>query len=295
MGAFKMNLWVFRLAIALSAFLLFLVQPLIARFILPWFGGGPTVWTGCMLFFQVALLAGYAYSHVMIRWLGPRRVAQIHGAWLVMSLCFLPLIPSDYWQPTTGTAPVSGILLVLAMTVGLPYFILSTSGPLIQSWFVQVFPERSPYRLFALSNFGSLLGLFAYPFLMEPWLTLSGQAWGWSILYILYLLSCAGCLFLVLRCGKTSSVIESHQDMEETHGVVEVLVLEGIRRVTLVSFWLLLAFVPSLLLVATTAQISQEVAVVPFLWTLPLGLYLLSFVICFDRPLWYHRGLWGGR
>ena len=105
MGAFKMNLWVFRLAIALSAFLLFLVQPLIARFILPWFGGGPTVWTGCMLFFQVALLAGYAYSHVMIRWLGPRRVAQIHGAWLVMSLCFLPLIPSDYWQPTTGTAP----------------------------------------------------------------------------------------------------------------------------------------------------------------------------------------------
>ena len=294
MGGVKMNLWVFRLAIALSAFLLFLVQPLIARFILPWFGGGPTVWTGCMLFFQVALLAGYAYSHVMIRWLGPRRVAQIHGAWLVMSLCFLPLIPSDYWQPTTGTAPVSGILLVLAMTVGLPYFILSTSGPLIQSWFVQVFPERSPYRLFALSNFGSLLGLFAYPFLLEPWLTLSSQAWGWSILYILYLLSCAGCLSLVLRSGKSSSGMESHQDMEETPSVVEVPVLEGMRRVTLVSFWLLLAFVPSLLLVATTAQISQEVAVVPFLWTLPLGLYLLSFVICFDRPRWYHRGLWGG-
>jgi hypothetical protein len=287
-----MSMWVFRLAIALGAFLLFLVQPLIARFILPWFGGGPTVWTGCMLFFQVALLAGYAYSHLVIRWLGPIRAAKLHGIGLVASLFFLPLIPSERWQPEAGSGAVAGILLVLVMTVGLPYLVLSTTGPLIQSWFVHVFPQRSPYRLFALSNLGSLLGLFAYPFLFEPWLKLSTQAWGWSALFLLYAVACAGCLILAIRKDEIAapSADSPSPQSDMTHDFES---MSSFHQVLRVLFWLVLAFVPSLLLVATTAQISQEVAVVPFLWTLPLGLYLLSFVICFDRPRWYHRGFWG--
>lgn len=291
-GELGMSMWVFRLAIALGAFLLFLVQPLIARFILPWFGGGPTVWTGCMLFFQVALLAGYAYSHVVIRSLGPIRAAKLHGVWLVVSLLFLPLIPSERWQPEAGGGAVVGILLVLVMTVGLPYLVLSTTGPLIQSWFVHVFPQRSPYRLFALSNLGSLVGLFAYPFLFEPWFKLSTQAWGWSALFVVYALACAGCLFLAIRKEAVAEADVDAQsvDPNEAHDFESLSTLQQFFRV---FFWLLLAFVPSLLLVSTTAQISQEVAVVPFLWTLPLGLYLLSFVICFDRPRWYHRGFWG--
>lgn len=287
-----MNMWVFRLAIALGAFLLFLVQPLIARFILPWFGGGPTVWTGCMLFFQVALLAGYAYSHLVIRWLGPIRAAKLHGVWLVASLLFLPLIPSEQWQPEAGSGAVAGILLVLVMTVGLPYLVLSTTGPLIQSWFVHVFPQRSPYRLFALSNLGSLVGLFAYPFLFEPWLKLSTQAWGWSALFLLYALACAGCLILAIRKNDIAAP-STDLPSPESNSTHEFESMSSYQQVLRVLFWLVLAFVPSLLLVATTAQISQEVAVVPFLWTLPLGLYLLSFVICFDRPRWYHRGFWG--
>jgi len=155
-----------------------------------------------------------------------------------------------------------------------------------------VFPQRSPYRLFALSNLGSLVGLFAYPFLFEPWFKLSTQAWGWSALFVIYVVACAGCLFLAIRKERVvdADAEDTPADPQEAHNFEAMSAFQQLFRIL---FWLVLAFVPSLLLVSTTAQISQEVAVVPFLWTLPLGLYLLSFVICFDRPRWYHRGFWG--
>ena len=139
-----MDRWVFRLTVGLGAFLLFLVQPLIARFILPWFGGGPAVWTGCLLFFQTALLVGYAYAHLVTRWAGVRWAARLHWVWLLLSLLFLPLIPSDALQPDSAQLPMLGIVWVLSLTVGLPYLVLSTTGPLVQTWFFQVFPGRSP-------------------------------------------------------------------------------------------------------------------------------------------------------
>ncbi|MEZ6108797.1 MAG: hypothetical protein R3B96_22615 [Pirellulaceae bacterium] len=171
--------WLFVLAVALSAFLLFLVQPLMGRFVLPWFGGSHVVWTACLLFFQVALLAGYAYAHVANQWLGPR-AAWLHLVLLVACLAFLPLLPREWLRPSGEASPVWGVLGVLLVVVGLPYFTLSTTGPMLQAWFSRLFPDRSPYRLFALSNLGSLLGLFAYPFAIEPWLTRSQQAWTWS-------------------------------------------------------------------------------------------------------------------
>ncbi|MBP7660387.1 MAG: hypothetical protein KA778_10315, partial [Burkholderiaceae bacterium] len=158
----------FASTIALSAFLLFLVQPIIAKQILPWFGGSAAVWTTCMVFFQLVLLAGYFYSDTLIRRVGPRKQAIIHTALLLLSLALLPIVPSEAFKPTEASDPVGRILLLLAATIGLPYLMLSTTGPLVQAWFARRYQGGQVYRLYALSNVASMLALIAYPPLIEP-------------------------------------------------------------------------------------------------------------------------------
>ena len=175
----------------LSAFLLFLVQPVLAKQILPWFGGAAIVWTTCMVFFQLVLLLGYAYSHWIVSRVDPRRQGLIHIALLVLSLVFLPIIPAEAWKPLGDENPVLRILLLLFATIGLPYLLLSTTSPLVQAWFAREFPGSSPYRLFALSNFASMLALLGYPFLFEPWLASPQQSVFWSWGYGLFVLVAA--------------------------------------------------------------------------------------------------------
>ncbi len=170
--------------IFLSAFLLFAVQPMIGKIILPWFGGSAAVWSTCLLFFQAALLAGYLYAHRSTRSLKPKHQATLHIALMAFSLALLPILPSPSWKPTQAGDPSLRILLLLTATIGLPYLLLSTTSPLLQAWYVAAKPGAVPYRLFALSNFGSLLALLSYPVFVEPMFTTHGQAYGWSGIYV---------------------------------------------------------------------------------------------------------------
>src|SRR5687768_10784291 len=174
--------------IFVSAFLLFQVQPLISKKILPWFGGSPAVWTTCMLFFQVLLLGGYTYAHLLTKYVSPKWQGRIHAVLLVLAVVTLPIIPSDWWKPADGEMPAARILLLLAAEVGIPYFLLSTTGPLIQAWFALANPGKSPYRLYALSNIGSLGALLTYPFIFEYYLTVDWQGWLWSGAFVFFAL-----------------------------------------------------------------------------------------------------------
>src|ERR1700726_4751824 len=177
--------------IFLSAFLLFQVQPLIAKMILPWFGGSAAVWSASMLFFQLLLLAGYAYAHLSIRFLKPRLQMLLHVALLLASCALLPILPSPAWRPTQAGDPTARILLLLTATIGLPYFLLSSTSPLLQAWYLRTRSGVIPYRLFALSNFGSMLALLSYPFLVEPNITLRLQARIWSMGFAAFAVACA--------------------------------------------------------------------------------------------------------
>ncbi|MBU6272406.1 MAG: hypothetical protein KGQ67_13965, partial [Betaproteobacteria bacterium] len=182
----------FASTITLSAFLLFLVQPIIAKQILPWFGGSAAVWTTCMVFFQLTLLAGYFYSDLLIRHASPRRQAIVHTVLLLVSLALLPIAPSEALKPVDASDPVGRILLLLALTIGLPYLMLSTTGPLVQAWFSRRYQGGQVYRLYALSNVASMLALVAYPPLIEPNATGRLQSWGWSAAYALFALMAIG-------------------------------------------------------------------------------------------------------
>src|SRR5271155_1492006 len=179
----------FAATILLSAFLLFQVQPLIAKLILPWFGGSAAVWTSCMLFFQMALLGGYAYAHWLNGQAG-RRQTIIHLTLLALSFLSLPILPSAWWKPQGGEDPLLRIIGLLAATVGLPSFLLASPSPLLQAWYSRSNGGAMPYRFFALSNAGSMLGLLTYPILIEPYLTSGQQAWMWSISYMIFVLVC---------------------------------------------------------------------------------------------------------
>ncbi len=281
MGRRAIAMLPFALTIFTGAFLLFLVQPLIGKYILPWFGGTPGVWTTCMLFFQLVLLGGYAYAHFLSRWLKPRGQAMVHLALLLVSLAVLPIIPADAWKPTSADAPITHILLLLGATIGLPYFVVSTTGPLMQSWFSHLNPGRSPYRLYALSNIGSLLALLAYPFLIEPRLPRKLQAlsWGWGLMA--YVAFAAWCVWLVWKRGVAEEIPAGGVAPEE-----EPAEAPSLRQKFL---WLALPACASALLLATTNKLTQDVAVIPFLWVLPLSLYLLTFILCFDAERWYWR------
>ncbi|MBI5833366.1 MAG: fused MFS/spermidine synthase [Armatimonadetes bacterium] len=275
----------YAVTIFLSAFLLFGVQPMLGRYILPWYGGTPAVWTTCMLFFQVCLVGGYFYSHGLISRLSARNQGRVHLAVLIVSLLLLPVTPSVSWKPVVAGDPTLRILLLLASTVGLPYLVLSTTGPLVQGWFARTYPGRSPYRLYSLSNIGSLLALITYPLVTERLLRLNPQTYVWSAGYALFAVLCGTLAVLVSRsaeCAEPATESAAAPADDETRP----------SPVTIL-FWLLLSACGSWLLLATTNQLCQDVAVVPFLWVAPLSLYLISFIICFDKEQWYHRGVYG--
>ncbi len=274
----------YALTIFASAFLLFLVQPIMAKQILPWFGGSAAVWTTCLVFFQFVLLFGYAYSDWITRKLAARRQVALHIALLVASLASLPIVADAGWKPAGGEEPAWRILGLLAVTIGLPYFLLSTTGPLVQAWFARTFPAGTVYRLFALSNFGSLLALIAYPFAVEPWVTTLTQSWGWSAGYV---------LFVALGIGSAlySARARTHIAVAAAPAAPDDGPAPAARDY---GMWLLLSAMGSFMLLAVTNHITHDVASVPFLWILPLTLYLLTFILCFEGRGWYRRTIFLG-
>jgi SAM-dependent methyltransferase len=279
----------YALTIFTSAFLLFQVQPIIAKIILPWFGGSSAVWTTCLLFFQIVLLLGYLYAHGIAQYLAARPQRRLHTLLLALSVLALPILPRAGWKPTGADDPTARVLLLLLVTVGLPYFLLSTTGPLLQAWYTQdartgAGSRAFPYRLYAISNAGSMLALLSYPILVEPSLTLRQQAWIWSAGYLLFLLLC-GTLALGSQ-GSILSAAEANQALPE-----QEIPLKAVSRprARLYLYWILLATCSSALLLAVTNHLSQNVAAIPFLWVLPLSLYLLSFILCFGSKTWEWR------
>ncbi len=275
----------FAVAIFLSAFLLFQIQPLIGRSILPWFGGAPAVWTTCLLFFQFLLLFGYAYAHFSVGCIRPRLQTLVHLGLLTASLACLPILPAETWKPTGQESPTVSILFILGATIGIPYLLLSSTGPLLQSWFSQTHPGCSPYRLYALSNIGSLLALMTYPFFIEPLLTLRAQAYVWSGAYAIFVLLCSWCAITVRPTTSADSTLERARSTSAAPSE-----RPGVR---LLIAWLSMAGIASAMLLAITNQMCQEVAVIPFLWIVPLTLYLVSFILCFDSDRWYQRNIYG--
>jgi SAM-dependent methyltransferase len=273
--------WWFALTTLVSAFLVFQVQPVISKTVLPWFGGSPAVWTTCMLFFQTLLFAGYAYAHLLNRFFQPRWQGAIHLLLMVLALLLLPITPAETWKPTGREHPTWQILLILSANVGLPYFILSSTGPLIQAWFRQLAVGQSPYRLYALSNVGSLLALLTYPFLVEPALTTGWQGRVWSVGFCLFVLLCGYLAAGLLGLKRDSGSQDERPDAGENKSTRP-------RRYAWLA-WLAYPAFASVTLLATTNHVCQDVAVIPFLWIAPLSLYLITFIICFDREQWYSR------
>lgn len=269
--------------ILLSAFLLFEVQPLIGKIILPWFGGAASVWSTCLLFFQTSLLAGYLYAHFSSRYLKPKRQAILHVGLMAISLALLPIFPAEYWKPMQAGDPSMRILLLLTVTIGLPYILLSTTSPLLQAWYVAEKPEAVPYRLFALSNLGSLAALFSFPVLVEPWLTSHAQAYGWSAIYAAFVASCSVVAWRTWRSASGEPAAGGDAGAAALEAPAP-----GWRLHVL---WAALAACASALLLAFTNHLSQNVSPIPFLWVVPLGIYLLSFILCFEHERWYRRAV----
>lgn len=276
----------FAISIFLSAFLLFQIQPMIGKFILPWFGGTPAVWSTVMLFFQVLLTGGYAYAYWLIGRVRQNRQPVIHIALIASAIILLaslsffwtsPITPASSLKPVDVSSPILDIFKLLILSVGLPYFILASNGPLMQAWFSRLHPQQSYARLYSLSNAGSLLGLLVYPVFIEPTLSLRWQGWAWVGGFLLFGIV-AG--WVGVRSGRSSVLtnpeIESAKSTERP-------------SLSLFSLWIALSATASLFLLSVTNQISQEVAVIPFLWILPLILYLLSFILTFSGERGYNR------
>jgi len=275
----------FAVAIATGAFLVFQVQPIVSKRILPWFGGSPAVWTTCMLFFQVVLFGGYLYAHALTRWLSPRRQGMAHTVLVCGALLALPILPDASWKPLADDEPSLRILMLLAATVGLPYFVLAATGPLMQAWFSHVTLGRSPYRFFALSNLGSLLALLSYPLLLEPAMPVAAQGVLWTLLFTLYALACGTCVWQLWQRGahsnEPSPVVSEKQDDADAPSRLRT------------GLWLVLPALASVMLLATTNHVCQNLPATPFLWVVPLSLYLSTFIISFDNERWYVRPLFG--
>jgi hypothetical protein len=275
----------FGLGTLIGAFLLFQLELIVAKSILPWFGGSPAVWTTCMLFFQLTLLGGYAFAHWSATRLSLRRQSSLQFGVIALAIASFAVAVSVWGSPLTPGVllrdafrehPITHIFLVLSTCVGLPFFLLSTTGPLLQHWFRAEGEGESVYRLYALSNLGSLFGLISYPFLLEWSLTLHHQAWLWNSLFLLYVPVYA---LLCRRIGKRNSIDEVVQ--------AKPVAVSGRSRL----MWVGLAACGSAMLLATTNLLCEDVVVTPTLWVLPLCLYLLSFILCFDHPRWYRRSV----
>ena len=288
-------LWL-SLTIFVSAFLLFQVQPLISKFILPWFGGSPAVWTTAMLFFQCTLFLGYVYSHLLASRLKLSVQVKLHVVLLVLaSIMAIFVIPISSLKPEGNEDPTLRILMLLTLCVGLPYFVLSTTGPLIQAWFSQAYPGRSPYRLFSLSNLGSLLALGSFPALFEPFLELKTMGYFWMAGFWLFATFCMICAWKISRIvvvetggsmhGSAAAGVSSDSSAQSTDAAPSLW-----QRGACIA----LSGLSSLMFIATTNHVCHDIATVPFLWIVPLALYLLTFIICFDHPRWYIREFWSG-
>ncbi len=276
----------YALTIFLSAFLLFQVQPLIAKIILPWFGGSAAVWAAALLFFQISLLAGYAYAHALTKFAKARTQMLIHGGLLLVSCALLPILPNVTWKPTAIGDPTLRILELLAATIGLPYFLLSSTSPLLQAWYVRRTGSSVPYRLFALSNFGSMLALLSFPFVVEPNIASPQQAYIWSAAYVAF---AALCLFAAWVSRNKSEEFKSPEVAAAT--VVESSTAALASRPTIgqLALWISLAACASTLLVSITNHMSQNVAPIPLLWVVPLAIYLLTFILAFESDKIYQR------
>jgi hypothetical protein len=287
------NTWLpFAIAIFTSAFLVFQVQLLLGKEILPLFGGASAVWTVCVLVFQLLFLAGYGYSHGLATWLSPRKQVIVHGALLAASAIFLavlghirsaPIGPGANWRPNPEANPSWAIAQFLFSAIGLPFFLLSATSPLMQHWFAEVAPKKSPYRLYALSNVGSLLGLLSYPFLVEPHLGLRVQGWVWVSGYGLFLV----CYYFSARRVAHSAACAPPKKQSVPDSAPSGAPVRWVQRLR----WIGLAACASVLLLATTNLVSQDIAVSPFLWVLELSLYLLSFIVCFESDRWYRSDI----
>jgi hypothetical protein len=279
-----------------SATLLFLVQPMIAKMVLPLLGGTPAVWNTCMVFFQAALLAGYAYAHATTTRLAPRRQVLLHLGLILLpvALLVLPIGVKAGWLPPREANPIPWLLAILSISVGLPFVVLSATAPLLQKWFAKTGHSSAddPYFLYAASNLGSMLALFGYPTLVEPYLALNrsnwlSQSWLWTAGYVALALVMAVCGIVVWKSGSRASH-DFKKDLEKPNG--DVSQAEAPPGAWTKLRWIALAFVPSTMMLAVTAHISLNIAAIPLIWVVPLGLYLLSFIIVFAYwPGWLHK------
>jgi len=302
--------------IFVSAFLIFLVQPLIAKQILPWFGGSAAVWTTCLLFFQTALLAGYAYAHALNRWLSLRQQAMLHSALLLVACVLMPIVVAEHWRPVGTEEPIARILMLLGATIGLPYFLLATTTPLAGSWYWKQYRASAPYRLFALSNFASLLALLGYPLLIEPFLGNRATALVWSGLFVLFAALC------VRMAWKTAGAVGPDEtrpaspnapppavaadapandapandapanDAPANDAPAHLTPAKGAGLSPGWPSWILPAALGSAVLMGVSTHLTQNISSAPLLWVIPLALYLLTFIISFDHPRWYVRGVY---
>jgi hypothetical protein len=273
----KAHRLLFATTIFLGAFLLFLIEPLIAKLILPWFGGSAAVWATCLVFFQTALLLGYLYADATIRRLSPRRQSVLHLSLLLVSLLWLPIAPQMFWRSHVTVDPAWRILGLLTFSIGLPFLLLSSTSPLLQTWYARRAPDRSPYHLFALSNLASLLALLSFPFLIEPRLSSRHQGALWSIGYALFALCCALSAW-ISRSYPPIAPAATEKSQEEAAPSFSTKLL-----------WLGLAACSSMMLLAATNHLSENVAPIPLLWIVPLALYLLSFAMVFAKRQFYSR------
>ena len=267
---------IYAVTVILSACLLFLVQPLIAKMILPWFGGTSAVWTATLVFFQVCLLSGYSYAHWLTTHVQPRTQRIIHGVLLLAGCALMPILPSEAWRPTDGSDPTLQILLLLGATVGMPSLLLSATSPLLQVWYMRDQGSEIPYWLFALSNFGSLAALLAFPLLLEPALISRTLAIAWSVAFVAFAALC-----ILVAWKRRSDVQQPEAVPAQDRGPAPDAVQTGL--------WILFSACGSALLVAISAQLSTNVAPIPLLWVVPLALYLLSFILNFSGRRFYRR------
>jgi SAM-dependent methyltransferase len=274
-------------AVFLAAFLSFQIQPMIGKMLLPWFGGSAGVWSVCLLFFQVVLLAGYGYAHLLARWLGFGGQLVVHLTMLVVAVAALDITPDELWKPVDSQAPAGWLLVVLCLSVGPPYFLLTTTSPLLQTWYRRA-GGGEPYWLYSLSNLGSLMGLLSYPFVVEPLLGLTTQASFWCGGFLLFGLL-VGLLALgtaVCRGGAAAATTGGEANVPGQGTVAPSI---GLGRMLA---WVGLSAIPSALLLATTNHVCLDVASVPLLWVVPLTLYLITLIVAFGKPQWYRTAVW---
>ena len=278
---------VFGSTLFLSAFLLFQVQLIIGKYILPWFGGSAAVWTTSLLVFQLLLLAGYAYSHLLSERLSQKTQSNLHLGVLLLALLLVltesllwpsAITPSAAWRPLNTVNPIGSVILILLTVAGLPFFVLSTTGPLLQRWFIRQGGSSETYRFYAISNLGSLLGLLTFPFLLEPTLRMTTQGRGWAFFFAVFVAGCAWCAWRTRNASDRQPVLSLQSDLSPRK-------TNTLER----TLWVLLPACASALLLATTNLLCQDITSIPLLWALPLALYLLSFILCFDHPRWYRR------